>query len=562
MPEPQVKIRVTTKQEGSGPPLGGLAGALKSIPGLGGIASSAMAKLAGAVGSVGAAFATAAKAVHDFAAQQEKIAGLDAALGRSGQLTDEYREKLHALAGELQNATSIADDQWITVLTKLVQFGSRPESIGMDVTAVKNLAGIVGDLGTATSLYSRALQGNFTAFSRYGIIIGEVGDKTQRLAQLQEMLASRGGGQLEARAESLNGRFTNLKNVIGDASEAIGQQISSGLRLGEILDFLAGGFEWWAEKIGGTTEKLDGIHNSTVDATESASDYATQLALVAQLSERVAAATEDETKWIKAKQQAQDEISDAQMALDLAKVDDAEKSGRLSKRGAIMARSQIRSSAAAAKFDRAQQADLQALEVNESGLADMLKVRNQLASRRSALAEQIKTGGVAESRARAAGDTISTLQSERSFVESQGGDVGIKQQRLAEIDRAIAIAQRIGPANLDAKRNELGAIDTSLGSLDASIATRRGAVLSANTEIGQRLSTRAQVFDLNQQRDAIGSIGEAGAGTSAALQQSLSAVIGSSQASVNVAAQFLRISQDTERRLQQLEAQARGQLNR
>ena len=401
-------------------------------------------------------------------------------------------------------------------------------------------------------------------------------------------MATRGGGQLEARAESLNGRFQNLRNTLGDFAEAAGQQIARMTNLGDALDFGAGAFEWWTEKIGGTIEKLNGIQNSTAGAAESTSDYARQLELVAQLSEKVTEATDNEVKAIKAKQNAQDEISDAQMALDLAKVDDAEKSGRLSKSGAIRARHKIRSAAGAAKFEREQQADLQTLNANEQGFKDLLKVRGQLGARRNALAGQIGEGSLAENRANAAAATIRNLKAMRESVAGGGETLfdrlpefmanirvpgfggayvnrmnqSSREQRLAEIDRAIGIAERIGPANLDSKRKELGAIDTSIGSLDTTIANRRSALGSSNTEIGERMATRAQVFGINQQREAISSVGQAGEGTSAALQQSLSAVIGSSQASVNVAQQFLRISQETERRLAALESQARNQLNR
>lgn len=562
MADPEVRIKVKTTQEGGGPPLGKLTDALQRIPFIGGIATNVLSAMKDPVAQLERAFHAAAEAVKEFAGAQEQVATLDAALSKAGQLTEEYREKLQTLAGELQKTTSIADDEWLGVLTKLVQFGSKPETIGMDVEAVKNLAGIVGSLGAATSLYAKALQGNYQAFARYGIVVAEAGTQTEKLAKLQELLALRGGGQLEARAESLNGRFANLRNAISDTSEAIGQQIVRSLRLGEILDFIAGGFEWWSEKLGDTIEKLDGIKERTDSASESAGDYATQLALVAQLSEKVAKGTEEELKWIRAKQQAQDEIEDARMALDLAKVDEAERSGAMSKRAAIGARYQIRSAAGAARFDRAQQADLQSLEANEQGLVDLRGVRNQLAYRRAVLASKIGAGSRGESRARAAGDTINSLQAERKFIEEQGGDVGIKQQRIAEIDRAIAIAQRIGPANLDNQRKELGAIDTQIGTLDTTIASRRSAVLSANTEIGQRMAVREQVFGLNQERDAVTAAGQASAGTATALQQSLSAVLGSSQASINVAQQFLRIAQETERRLQQLEGQARAQVNR
>lgn len=553
---------------------------LKGLPGVASAASAALSKLNAIAAGIAAAFAGAAVAVREFAAAQENVATLDAALAKQGSLTDENREKFQALAGEMQRLTSIADDEWLAVLTKLVQFGARPESIGMHVDAVKNLAGIVGDLGTATNLYSKALQGNFSALSRYGLTISETGDKAERLEQLQQQLAQRGGGQLEARAESLNGRFANLKNQISDVTEAIGQKIASTFKLADVIDFVAGGFEWWAEVLGDTVEKLDGISNSTVEAASSTRDYAAELTLVAQLSEKVAKATDEETRAIKAKQQAQDEIADAQMALDLANVDEAVRSGKLSNRQGVEAKARIRKAAATAKFEREQAADLAVIDTNERGLADLMKVRSGMAQRRGQLQKSIGPGSVAESRFQTASSAIAALELERKFVEEQGGSLEWKQSRFADIDRAIGIAQRIGPAFMDSQRKELGALDTSIGNLDTQIAARRGSVLTANTEAGLRMATRSQVFGLNQQRDAVVAGGESAAagqkdfdgalagiqqGTgraSAGMQQSLGAILSSTQAMVNFSDTILRIQQQTEQRLRQLEAQAKNQHNR
>lgn len=169
----------------------------QEIPGVGRV----MSALNGATGAASLAFlgfsatlTAAVKSLQEFAAAQRNVAALDAVLAQNGQLTDEYRERLQELAGQLQRTTAIADDQWVAVLTKLTQFGANPGNIERYAAAVKNLAGIVGDVDTAATLVSRALQGNFEMFSRYGISVGEAGSQTEKLDNLMRQLAQRGGG--------------------------------------------------------------------------------------------------------------------------------------------------------------------------------------------------------------------------------------------------------------------------------------------------------------------------------------------------------------------------------
>ena len=153
----------------------------------GSILDSVATKAGLAVGALAALVKVVSKAVKEFAEAESQVAGLDAALAQHGLLTNELRERYQALAGELQKTTAIADDQWIGVLQRLTQFGSKPETIGIDVEAVKNLAGLLeGDVVRAAEMYSKALAGQYEAFGRLGIRIGETGSQTEKLNQLQD----------------------------------------------------------------------------------------------------------------------------------------------------------------------------------------------------------------------------------------------------------------------------------------------------------------------------------------------------------------------------------------
>lgn len=594
-----VKVNVKTTHEGKGvldrlvESLRGIkaegGAAAKSIDAFVGIIKGPFAAIAAVAGSVAAAFSWVSKAISEFADAEQKVAKLDAALAQNGLLADDVRERYQELASELQKTTAIADDEWLAVLTKLTQFGSKPETIGLDVDAVKNLAGVVGDLQTAATMYSKALQGSFSSFARYGIIVSENANQTEKLRDLQEQLARRGGGQLEASANSLNGKFANLKNQMSDVSEAVGGGLASFLGLGKAIDFLAGGFEWWAETMGGTVSKLDGISNATNEANGATENYAANLQLVAQLSERIAQAAEAETKAIREKQRAMDEFSDAQMALDLAEIDEAERSGRMSKTGAVKARSKVRRASATSKFDREQKADLDQIRVNEGALRDLLQTRQRLEDPIQKARRSVKASNQSQADFSAAQQLIEAgkaLQNEKPSILDYANPQlaahelakrGLEGQQM--IDKGRSALERFGKSG-SSRAAELSALEQQASLLDKQIAERRSGVLTENTSIAQRMVTREQVFGLNQRRDAIvggGQVATAGeaefnqqlqniqngtANVGGGLQEGLQAVIGTNTMVLQFSNQLVATQRAMEQRLRQLEAQAKNAHNR
>lgn len=220
------------------------------------VSGKAVAGLVAAIGAEGVR-----RAINEFAEYEEAVVGLDAALARSGQLNNEYRLRLQELSQQLEDTTNVADEKWIAALQRLTQFGSTPQTIGMDIEAVKNLAGVVGDVTTAVNLYSRALQGNFEMFGRYGIKVDEAGTKTERLHQLQEKLAQLGGGQLEARTQSLSGNFGRLSTQIGNTLQGIGNLIDRTMILRAIITVLSDAFQGFNSLLPQTVAQVNGLKN-------------------------------------------------------------------------------------------------------------------------------------------------------------------------------------------------------------------------------------------------------------------------------------------------------------
>jgi len=333
-------------------------------------------KMAAVTAAAATAIAAATKAIKEFAGTQEAVFKLDAALAQHGALVEHTRQNYQALAGELQNTTGIADDQWLDVLTRLTQFGSRPETIGIDVEAVKNLAGIMGgNLQGAALAYTRALQGQFEMFGRLGIRVDENLSQFEKLNQLQIQLAQVGGGQLEARATSLNGQWAVMKNAINDVFKGFGNLLSQTGLLQVGMNLVTGAARGLTRLLPTVTEQSDSLTNKMNAAAQAAQDEAKGLKAVNdQLKTR--------NENLAESRRIADQQSDAQQAFELAQIDLAESTG-LAPEQANLQRAEIRRRFANAKLNaqaveaRQKVQDLQAVR---SGAIDAARAANQSAS--------------------------------------------------------------------------------------------------------------------------------------------------------------------------------------
>lgn len=283
------------------------------VPILGKVISALATPAAAATGALSAVIGVMAKARHAFAEHQEVVVSLDAALAQNQLLTDKNRESYMALADTLSEQTAVSGEKWLSVMAKLTQFGAEPEKMDAYTEAVKNLAGVMGgDIETAGIAMSRALQGNFNLFSRYGIHVSEAGTNTEKLSNLMEELAKRGGGQLEARAQTLNGQWERMKLGLDNLLTNLGRFMNDGQEAGGVVGFLAGAFEWWAEKTAGVTQTLGGMENAAKKTKQSVDgmadsklpDWLTQIATNATQAVSAVDLIVEEFKQIKTMQDA------------------------------------------------------------------------------------------------------------------------------------------------------------------------------------------------------------------------------------------------------------------
>lgn len=339
MADPEIRIKVKVEDALARRSLSDFA---REIPGVG----KALELLRNPAAQAGAALAAMVvgvkAAIEAFAGAEEQSARLDAALARTGQLTDAYREKLHALAGQLQDTTGKADDEWLEVLRKLTQQGADAGNIDQLADGVKNLAGFLdGDLASAADMVGKALQGNFDLFGRLGI-------RAKDMTELLRELAEKGAGQLEARQKTLTGQADTLANSWDDLKEAGGSLIAKTGILQTGMSWLTTAFKGWTGELDQSIPKLAGLQNGMSRAKtdtdllkRSVDELKTALAESKIALEEEIKVLDRRRTALNENARAADEIRNAELASEKSLVDRAVAAGQITPEEGMIQKQQI-----------------------------------------------------------------------------------------------------------------------------------------------------------------------------------------------------------------------------
>lgn len=308
---------------------GGLKGFMSVLLGSGATVAAWAAGIAGA-------FALAAKGLQVFAEKQQQVAKLDAVLANQGKLTDEYREKLQALAGAQAKATATSGNDWLQALTTLNKFGADTSNIDQYTEAVKNLAGFMeGGIPEAAFLFGKAMQGQHQMLTRYGIEVDSSKTRTEQLADIMRQAAEKGGGVLEARAQTITGQFDAFNGAVKKLFGGLGNLISQSGLLQAGLAHLTYTLNLLGKMFPAAVPAADGLKNSlsalspeaqkaTASLKELAGIDAGDMGGVTKSAETAAAALGKELAAMNAIQAKLDQQGDAELQEKLAGIDQSE----------------------------------------------------------------------------------------------------------------------------------------------------------------------------------------------------------------------------------------------
>ena len=89
----------------------------------------------------------------------------------------------------------------------LIAFGAQRDQLPKLVDAVIDLGTKTGDVAGAAFLVGKAIQGETTSLSRYGIFVDQAASATEQLDQALAQIQQRFGGQAAAAAATFSGRI-------------------------------------------------------------------------------------------------------------------------------------------------------------------------------------------------------------------------------------------------------------------------------------------------------------------------------------------------------------------
>lgn len=168
--------------------------------------------------------------VQAFAEQEQAIAKANGVLKASGQFSRAYAQELQDLATGLQAVTTFGDETVLAVSSQLVAFGAARQDVPKLTEVVLDLAAGMGtDASSAAMLMGKALAGEFSTLSRYGILVDEGASQSEKLSQAIRQIEARFGGMARALAQTDAGRLIQLKNALGEVQEQLGRVIVKGL---------------------------------------------------------------------------------------------------------------------------------------------------------------------------------------------------------------------------------------------------------------------------------------------------------------------------------------------
>lgn len=302
---------------------GGIKGSMAVVMGSG-------ASIAAWAAGIASAFALAGKALAAFADKQVQVAKMDAVLANQGRLTDEYREKLQALASTQAKLTGTSGNDWIAALTTGLKHGAT--DLDQFALGVKNLAGFLDtSIPDAAFLFSKALAGNTEMLRRYGIEVDASKSRTEQLASIMDQTAS-GGAALESRAKTITGQFEAFNGSIKRLFTGLGLVIAQTGIVQAVLYGLTETLSGLGKMFPKIVPQIDGLRNSFARATRTmeeqeaaAKKLADYTAALGKNAEQAAQKHDQLRDSISRVAQAQIEMVDAEHGRDVILIDDSVK---------------------------------------------------------------------------------------------------------------------------------------------------------------------------------------------------------------------------------------------
>lgn len=392
-------------------------------------------KSAAVLAAIGSAAALAAKGIREYTKEEQASASVDASLATRGVLIDKYREKIFALSQAMQDSTGIRRGEFEKAFASLVENGAPLENLDALGKTLENVAGLMkGNVSRAALAMSNALEGNYTSLRRVGFQIPENGTLLEKWAEVVKQ-SERGAGQLAATNGTLSGEFSKLKNATNDLLGAFGKGIAHATGLSFWLNTASFGAKNLAKAIGGIEAPAVQMNNALKTSStelekvrEATDDALKKFNEVPAVVDRATQAYDRQKDAARKLLDAQNELADSQLQVDLAKI---ENNPYLSDAQKISAKAGARMGADQRKFQREQGADQATISAGQRFLNDLGGQLGQGQAEHTDLINQQKR--------------LEAAHAARAEAANADEQVAKSKQALAKLDEADAISDASEP---------------------------------------------------------------------------------------------------------------------
>ncbi|HYV18621.1 MAG TPA: hypothetical protein VFC25_06300 [Verrucomicrobiae bacterium] len=235
-----------------------------------GLSLGKIAIAAGAATVAAGAAAYALKQVTEAAIEQENAdVRMAVALASVGENSAASRKALHDLASELEKSSRQSDEALQDMMSTLLQVGRiGVEQMPRVARATVDLAAVMRtDLASAADVMAKAAQGNTSQLRRYGIVLDESIEPSQRFAALLSLIEKNMGGTAAAIGKTLAGSLQGIANDWDNFIQALGTSIYQSQALRDILDDVSKAIQEGAGWVESHRESIDAWVRSLLRAS-------------------------------------------------------------------------------------------------------------------------------------------------------------------------------------------------------------------------------------------------------------------------------------------------------
>lgn len=197
--------------------------------------------------------------------KENSINKLSFALATAGNYSKQTVKEFKDLADQMERTTRFSDDQVLSTISMFESLNQLDkEGLKKATKSSADLAAVLGiDLESASSLVSKAIEGNSGALGRYGIAIKKGNTDSEQLANTLQALA-KFQGQATNEVKTFGGALTLAKTALSNVGEELGNIIIKNPIFTKLIQGVADLFNSFTDLLANNQTSIIAFFNSIV----------------------------------------------------------------------------------------------------------------------------------------------------------------------------------------------------------------------------------------------------------------------------------------------------------